>query len=232
MSKKIAIIVAAGKGTRFGGKKQNIDINGHPMYWYSLKAFDDYGVDQIIIVVNKEDVNEINTEGISKNVTVVPGGEERFDSVYNGLRAIKDCSESDIVMIHDGARPGISVKLIDRIVKDTEKYGACVASVPVVDTIRTVSDESMCGRIIDRNVLRAMQTPQSFKYPIIKDSFERFMNLTIKSRKAMQITDDVQVVEEMLGIKSHLSEGETTNIKVTKPEDIQKISNVTQRGEK
>ena len=209
----IAIIAAAGHGTRFGAKKQFLEIKGKPVYSYSIEAFRPF-TDHILLVVPSEDAQTTNPYG----ATVVPGGAKRYDSMYEAIKVIdRDIkpSKNDIIMIHDGARPMIDSDTISRVIADTEENNAAVASIPVTDTIRTVD-----GELIDRSRLRAMQTPQAFKWYIIKAAYDKLMTLPKEARDAMHITDDVQVVDQMLGIRSKMSEGNTKNIKITTPKDV------------
>ena len=209
----IAIIAAAGHGTRFGAKKQFLEVGEKPVYAYSIDAFKPFA-DHILLVVPPEDAQTTDPYG----ATVVSGGAKRYDSIYEAIKVIdRDVkpSKNDIIMIHDGARPMIDSDTISRVISDTEENTAAVASIPVTDTIRTVD-----GELIDRSKLRAMQTPQAFKWYIIKAAYDKFMTLPKEARDAMHITDDVQVVDQMLGIRSHMSEGNPGNIKITTPEDM------------
>ena len=206
----IAIIVAGGSGKRFGSKKQYADIDGYPMYYYSIKAFSPVA-DRIILVVPKEDVDIVESYGVE----VVAGGEERYNSVYNGLLACIDAPEDAIIMIHDAARPGITTKLIRQLMKETEEYDAVVPTIPIADTVRTVD-----GELLDRSKIRGMQTPQCFKHSIIKQAYDKLMSLPQEARDKLKITDDVQVVDVMMGIKSHQSEGDIRNRKITTKEDM------------
>jgi len=223
----LAIIVAAGSGTRFGAKKQFLEVDGKPLYYYSIKAFKPYA-EGIFLVVPKEDRTSVDPYG----AMLVAGGKQRYNSVYNAIKAINaiktvkamenmtdvHVTNDTIVMIHDGARPCITSDVIERVMKDAEQYGAAVATVPVTDTIRTID-----GDLMDRNKLRAMQTPQAFKYGILKESFDKLMSLPEEAIDNLHITDDVQVVSQMSGINAHMSEGNPLNIKVTTPGDIQNL---------
>jgi len=216
--KTIAIIVAGGSGSRFGAKKQFLEINGKPLYYYSIRAFSRIA-DHIILVVPEEDVGKVEPYG----ATVISGGKNRYDSVYCGIKKLEDLNgyeldESDIVMIHDGARPMVTEEVIERVLEDSKHHTAAVATIPVVDTIRSID-----GRLLDRSKLRAMQTPQSFRLGIIKLAYGMFMSLSPEEREKMKITDDVQVLRETLGMNSHLSEGDPRNIKVTTPSDVENL---------
>ena len=210
----ITIIAAAGHGRRFGGKKQFLQLESRPVYYYSINAFKPYS-EEVILVVPQEDVSSVEAYGTA----VVGGGERRYDSIYEAIKVIvRDIHpEKDIiVMIHDGARPMIDVETIERVIEDTKENGAAVATIPVTDTIRTLD-----GELVDRNNLRAMQTPQAFKWGIIKEAYDKFMALPKEARDILHITDDVQIVNQMLGIRSKMSEGNPKNIKITTPVDIE-----------
>ncbi len=210
----ITIIAAAGHGRRFGGKKQFLQLEERPVYYYSINAFKPYS-EEILLVVPQEDATSVETYG----TTVVGGGERRYDSIYEAIKVIDrhiHPEKDTIVMIHDGARPMIDAETIERVIEDTKENGAAVATIPVTDTIRTLE-----GELVDRNNLRAMQTPQAFKWGIIKEAYDKFMALPKEARDILHITDDVQIVNQMLGIRSKMSEGNPKNIKITTPVDIE-----------
>ncbi|MDO4939118.1 MAG: IspD/TarI family cytidylyltransferase [Lachnospiraceae bacterium] len=210
----ITIIAAAGHGRRFGGKKQFLHIEDKPVYYYSIEAFRKYS-ESILLVVPEEDADTVEAYG----TTVIAGGEKRYDSIYEAIRIIDreiHPAEDTVVLIHDGARPMIDSETIEKVFTDAQKNGAAVATIPVTDTIRTVD-----GELIDRSRLRAMQTPQAFKWGIIREAYSKFMALPKEARDALHITDDVQIVDQMTGIRSRMSEGNPRNIKITTPVDIE-----------
>ena len=210
----IAIIAAAGHGRRFGGKKQFLQMEERPVYYHSIEAFKPYA-DHIMLVVPAEDADTVESYGAA----VVAGGEKRYDSIYEAIKTIdRDIHppKDTIIMIHDGARPMVDAETIEHVIADTEKAGAAVATTPVTDTIRTVD-----GELVDRSRLRAMQTPQAFRWYIIKSAYDKFMALPKEARDAMHVTDDVQIVSQMLGINSKMSEGSPKNMKITIPVDIE-----------
>lgn len=207
---RIAIIVAAGSGTRFGAKKQFLEVNGKPLYYYSVKAFLPL-VDRVILVVPKEDIDIIEPYGAE----LASGGENRYDSVYSGLKL---CSKDSLIAVHDAARPGITKEVINVTFDTANEYGGSVPVIPVTDTIRTTN-----GELLDRSKLRAMQTPQTFKGEILIEAYEKLMKLTENERKELHITDDVQVAELMKGLKSRFCEGSDKNFKVTTREDMEKL---------
>lgn len=217
--KSTAIILAAGSGKRFSSdkKKQFVELFGKPLLYYSLKAFSESKVDEIIVVTSKDDIDFVREDivkkyGFTKVTSIVEGGAERYDSVYNGLKV---CG-GYICLIHDSARAMINVELINRCIEETFKYRAVVPAVTPKDTIR-VRDAEFGGETIDRNTLCIIQTPQCFDIALIKSAFE---GLYKTDYKTLGITDDAMVVEKFTDTKVRLIEGDYKNIKVTTPEDI------------
>ena len=141
---------------------------------------------------------------------IVEGGKERQDSVYNGLLSL---NETDIVLIHDGARPFVSNKVIEDGIKYAEEYGAAAPGVMPKDTIKVKDENSISKETLDRSSLVAVQTPQVFDFKLIKQCHEK-----VREEKIM-VTDDTMVVEHYDN-KVYLYEGEYTNIKITTPEDL------------
>ena len=217
--KSTAIILAAGSGKRFSSdkKKQFVELFEKPLLYYSLKAFSESKVDEIIVVTSKDDIDFVREDivkkyGFDKVTSIVEGGAERYDSVYNGLKV---CG-GYICLIHDSARAMINVELINRCIEETFKYRAVVPAVTPKDTIR-VRDAEFGGETIDRNTLCIIQTPQCFDIALIKSAFE---GLYKTDYKTLGITDDAMVVEKFTDTKVRLIEGDYKNIKVTTPEDI------------
>lgn len=212
-----AIILAGGKGKRMGAKisKQYIELNGKPLLYYTLKQFlscDE--INKIILVLPKEEIeycrNEVLEKYSLKLDLIVEGGKERQDSVFNGLSAVKD---EGIVLIHDGARPFVSKRIITEGIKYADLYGAAAPGVTPKDTIKIKDDKSFSKETPKRETLVAIQTPQVFKSNIIKECHKR-----LKSDNLI-VTDDTMVVEAY-NYSVYLYEGEYTNIKVTTPEDL------------
>ena len=173
-------------------KKQFMEIKGKPLVWYSLFAFEKYGVDEIILVTGSEDIDFCKKEIVEKyNFTkvkdIVAGGKERYESVYNGLKHIS----GDIVLIHDGARPVLTNEIIERGINGTIKDNACVVGVPVKDTIKIVNENNEVVDTPNRNTLWITQTPQCFKATMIKEAYQKMMALN-----AENITDDAMVMEQ------------------------------------
>ncbi|WP_460293018.1 2-C-methyl-D-erythritol 4-phosphate cytidylyltransferase [Clostridium tertium] len=212
-----AIILAGGKGKRMGAKisKQYIELNGKPILYYTLKRFADCeGIDKIILVLPKDEIEYCNKEILEKYSLkvdmIVEGGKERQDSVYNALQKIND---SEIVLIHDGARAFVSERVIKEGIKYAKIYGAAAPGVMPKDTIKVVDENGFSDSTPDRSKLLAIQTPQTFKLEIIKECHEKVKENNIS------VTDDTMVVE-MYNNKVYLYNGEYTNIKVTTPEDL------------
>lgn len=212
-----AIILAGGRGKRMNSKisKQYIDINGKPILYYTIKKFMNCkDVDNIVVVVPEDETDYCKKEIIIrydlKVDLIVAGGKERQDSVFNGLKAIK---ESDIVLIHDGARPFLSSELIEKGIKLAKIYKSVAPGVMPKDTIKVKDENSFSNETLNRSSLVAVQTPQIFDYKLIFECHKK-----VKENKLM-VTDDTPVVE-IYGNKVFLYEGEYTNIKVTTPEDL------------
>ncbi|MFT8314823.1 MAG: 2-C-methyl-D-erythritol 4-phosphate cytidylyltransferase [Clostridium sp.] len=218
MGKNCAIIVAAGKGTRMGKgiNKLFLKIKDKPLLAYTLEAFEkNKYIDSIILVSAKNEVEYCRSEivlkySISKVKKIVCGGENRQQSVLNGLKATKEC---DIVLIHDGARPFVSHKIICDGIKYASIYGACACGVKPKDTIKVKNDVGFSDYTLDRNKLFCVQTPQSFKRDIIINAHKDIIN------KDISVTDDTMVVE-ICGYNVFLYEGSYTNIKMTTPDDL------------
>ena len=217
--KKTAIILAAGKGTRMNSdvQKQYMLIEDKPVLYYSLKTFEESSADEIILVTGEGEKeyckkNIVDYYNLKKVATIVEGGKERYDSAYNGLKAI---SGECIVAIHDAARPLVTGDIIERTFECAEKYGACVAGVPAKDTIKMVNEKFIITNTPSRSTMWITQTPQTFRYEIIKDAYDKMILANDKS-----ITDDSMVVEKYGKTEVRFVMGSYQNIKITTPEDI------------
>lgn len=211
-----AILLAGGSGKRMGGdcKKQYMLLDGHPLLYYSLKAFQESPVDEIVLVTNEEAycreelVEKYHFDKVGK---IVPGGEERYLSVYNGLLEAK---ESSYVLIHDGARPFVTGEIILRCIEEVKVHQACAAGMPVKDTIKIADENGFARQTPDRSYVYLIQTPQAFSYPLILRAYKKVMEEQVQG-----ITDDAMVVEYLQEKKVKLIEGSYQNIKITTPED-------------
>lgn len=217
--KYAAIVLAAGSGKRMNSKvhKQYLIIQDRPVLYYSLKAFEDSAVDEIVLVVGKGEEEFCRKEivdkyGISKVKAIVEGGKERYHSVFEGL---KQTSDADYVLIHDGARPFVNQDIIRRCMQEVQKYQACVVGMPVKDTIKIADEGGYAKQTPDRKNVWMIQTPQTFSYALIYEAYEEML----KTEDAA-ITDDAMVLERTKGKKSKLIEGSYRNIKITTPEDL------------
>lgn len=218
--KNTAIVLAAGQGKRMNSKvqKQFLELGGKPLLYYSLKCFQDSGMIRDIILVTgaeavpfcKEEI--VEKYGLTKVTKVIPGGKERYDSVYEGLLS---CENSDFVLIHDGARPFITEEIIRRGIQGVEKTGACVIGMPSKDTVKIADTQGYVAETPDRSTVWTIQTPQIFEYRLIREAHEK-----IRCRDMSAITDDAMVVEQETGVKVALVEGSYKNIKITTPEDL------------
>jgi 2-C-methyl-D-erythritol 4-phosphate cytidylyltransferase len=223
-NKITAIVLAAGSGSRMHSDipKQYMLLRGKPLIYYSIKAFEDSGVDDIILVAAPDSVEYCRKEivekyAFSKVRAVVTGGSERYLSVYEGLRA---CTGTDYVLIHDGARPLIDGGSISRSIDAVKTEKACVLATPVKDTIKKADSDGYVADTPDRSVLWAVQTPQSFSYELITEAYARIFDAEKSGKTLPPITDDAMIVEHMMSQKVKLIEGNYKNIKVTTPEDI------------
>ena len=168
-----AIILAGGKGTRMGANisKQYIKLKGKPILYYTIKRFSESkDIDKIILVLPKDEIDYCKEKVLDKYSLhvdlIVEGGKERQDSVMNALNELID---EEIVLIHDGARPFVSQRIIDEGIKYARLYGASAPGVMPKDTIKIKGDNNFALSTPDRNTLVAIQTPQVFKFGIIKE---------------------------------------------------------------
>lgn len=216
-------MLAGGKGKRMGGKvsKQYLLLEDKPVLYYSLKAFEPY-VDEIVLVAaageeeycKKEIVEKYQ---IKKVCAVVTGGAERYLSVYEGLKAIEtDNIDNDTyVLIHDGARPFISCDAIKRIIDEVKIKKACIAAVPSKDTVKIANNDGTVMSTPRRSDVWLVQTPQAFLLSSIIEAYNR----AILSGRA-DITDDAMVMESFGEYPVHFVMADYNNIKLTTPEDM------------
>lgn len=223
--KTTAIVLAGGRGKRMNSSvpKQFLIIKDKPVLYYSLKVFEDSFIDSVILVAAEDDMEYCRQEivdkyGLKKVVKIVAGGKERYHSVLNG---IKEADECDFIFIHDGARPFVTQDMLTRLLESVEKNKACVAGMPVKDTIKIADEEGYIDTTPKRELVWMIQTPQVFDYALIKKAYlilERDEYSLLQ--KGISITDDAMVVEMLLGEKVKLVEGSYQNIKITTPEDL------------
>ena len=229
----IALILAGGKGSRMGNTdqpKQFIDIYGKPLIIHTLECFDRHReIDYIIVACLKEWQEDlkiwIRKYDINKVKWIVDGGESRQESVYNGLKLIeKEIEGEDIIIIHDSARPLVSHRIISENIDAAKSYGAADTVIPTTDTIIRSEDTKIIHSVPKRNELYLGQTPQSFRFSIIKKAHEYSKQNDIK-----EATDDCQLVLKT-GHPVHMVNGDSLNFKITKAEDLLLLKSVIKIG--
>ncbi len=218
MSRLSAIVLGAGAGKRMGSEtpKQYLPLCGKPLIVYALEAFAQSRVDEIVFVVAPGEISYCRDEivekyHIQKVNTIVEGGAERYDSVYAGLQAVS----GEYVFIHDGARAFVSQEVIARCIQNVMETDACVAGVPVKDTIKRCDASGVVEETLNRSCLWTIQTPQCFRTSLIKEAYDR-----LYQDLPAGITDDAMVLEQMMGHSVQMVMGDYDNIKVTTPEDL------------
>jgi 2-C-methyl-D-erythritol 4-phosphate cytidylyltransferase len=201
--------------------KQMLELGGVPLLVHTLKRFEACdAVDQIILVLQPNLTSEVLAlmpkHNLKKIVRVVGGGAERQDSVYRGLQVVNG-EAAGIVLVHDAARPFIRPDEIRAVIERAENKGAAIMASPAVDTIKQVK-RSTIRRTLNRQFIYLAQTPQAFRYAILKEAYDRAF------AEGFRATDDAQLVER-LGHKVSVVEGSQINIKITRPFDL-KIAEV------
>jgi 2-C-methyl-D-erythritol 4-phosphate cytidylyltransferase len=220
-SQVIAVIPAAGSGTRMGSarSKQFMDLCGKPVLAITLERFQECDlVDGIVIVVSEQNIAActreiVNRYRLSKVTAVVSGGRRRQESVRNGIEAVPN--SSTWILVHDGARPLVTLELIERVIMAGKGYRAVVPGIPVKDTLKEIDSRGRVVKTLERGALWAIQTPQIFRYE----------DILLAHTKAMEegwegVTDDAYLIEK-IGIPVELIHGEETNIKITTAKDLE-----------
>jgi 2-C-methyl-D-erythritol 4-phosphate cytidylyltransferase len=209
-----AIIVAAGRGTRFGAPdKVLLPLGSRPLLAYSIDAFEEANsVESVIIVAGKHTMHEIErlvaASSWQKVVAIVPGGERRQDSVAAGLAAVPDGSE--FVTVHDGARPFVTAMLIDACVFAADQTGAAIAAIPIADTLKQ-AEAGMILRTVPRTGMWAAQTPQVVRTGLLRDAFA--------NAGEFEITDEASLMESQ-SIPVVIVPGSARNLKITTADDL------------
>lgn len=222
--KTSAVVLAAGQGKRMNSKiqKQYLLIKDKPVLYYALRAFQDSTVDEIILVTGADEVDYcketfVKEYGFTKINAVVAGGRERYHSVCEGLKM----AQGEYVFIHDGARPFVTNDIIERAYQCVRREDACVAAVPVKDTIKLADENGYVQATPNRSLLWSIQTPQAFRTDLIRQAYRSLMEQEeAVLKKGIQITDDAMVVETFTEHPVKLIEGAYENIKITTPEDL------------
>ena len=232
-----AIVLAGGKGTRMNSEipKQFLVVGGKPLISYSLDVFEKSPFIDAIIIVTSQDYTGymkalVKENGYKKIAGIALGGKERYDSVHSGLELIQTLMSSgagqlsrdeewlsgeDYIFIHDGARPCVTAQIIYNCMQDVMEYKACVAAVPVKDTIKVADKAGMSVNTPDRSTLWQIQTPQTFSYALVSEAYRKRAEAGDTT-----VTDDAMVVEKYADHSIYLLKGDYRNIKITTPEDL------------
>jgi 2-C-methyl-D-erythritol 4-phosphate cytidylyltransferase len=218
MGQLAVVVVAAGKGARMRTEesKQYLELNGKPILVHTLNLFQGMDeIDSIVLVTGIDDVKRcegyVLQYGLTKVRYVVPGGQERQNSVYNGLQAL--APDTEWVMVHDGVRPFAAKEHVIACWHKAMETGAAVLAVPVKDTIKIVDQSGTIRSTPDRRSLWAIQTPQAFRFSLLLQAYAQ-------AAKAGFIgTDDAMLIERM-GVNVQVVEADYYNIKITTPEDL------------
>lgn len=207
-----AIILCAGKGSRSGlnYNKMLYRFQDKTVYEMTMELFlNDKRCKQIIVVTKKDEINDLKKLIMSNKIEYIFGGQERQDSVYNGLQVVNQ----NYVLIHDGARPYLKIENVNDLLLCLKNNDACLLSVPVKDTIKICKD----GKVLEtlpRSMLMQAQTPQAFKTSLIKECYQLGKDNNVIA------TDDTSLVEKFKNIEIKTVMGSYDNIKITTPEDL------------
>jgi 2-C-methyl-D-erythritol 4-phosphate cytidylyltransferase len=214
----VAIIAAAGQGTRMGGNraKQFLELAGTPIIIHTLRSFEACeAIQEIILVLPAQDtagflaIAEKNR--LCKLSKIVPGGTTRAESVLKGLLAVRSAT-AQIIAVHDGVRPFVTANEITQTVKAAELNGAAILVAPVTDTIKEVTN-GIVLKTLHRTALRRALTPQCFRFDLLRRAYDQVDVLD------PELTDESSLVER-LGVKVTIVDGSSRNIKITGPEDL------------
>jgi len=212
-----ALIPAAGRGERFGRGANKIFavIAGKPILAHTLSVFEACpAINNIVLVTGRQDIEAagdlVGRFGFGKVTHIVVGGARRQDSVSLGLAKVT----GEIVAIHDAVRPMVTREIIERSIEEAARTGACVAAVPVIDTIKSAAPDKTVTGTVDRSDLYVVQTPQTFRTELIKEAFARAL------AEGFHATDDAALVERV-GRKVSIVPGSYDNIKITTPADME-----------
>lgn len=218
-----AVVLAGGSGSRMNThtKKQYIEIQGKPLIFYALNAFEHSCIEEVVLVTapGEEEyckINIVDKYNFSKVKHITAGGKERYNSVFNGLSMLKNV---DYVLIHDGARPFITADIILSALENAKKYEACVIAVQSKDTVKIADEEGFVASTPKRSTVWNIQTPQAFSYDLVFGAYKKIFDY----EDELEITDDAMVVEFAANKKVKLVEGSYANIKITTVEDLKGI---------
>lgn len=230
MTHNTVIIVAGGRGTRFGGPvpKQFLKMSGRPVLMHTIEAFATAGISGLRIIValphdQRSTWQELCREhAFAVEHKVVDGGQSRFESVRNAIAAIEaDGACNGVIAVHDGVRPLVSADIIGRAFSEAAAKGSAIPVVAVTDSIRRIDSDGLQSHIVPRAELRAVQTPQAFDAQSLIDAYH--------TEPSDAFTDDASVYEAA-GHSVHLIDGDTRNIKITHPIDIVVAEKTVENG--
>ena len=218
--RKVGVVVpAAGQGRRMGTNrnKQFFELDGTPILLRTLESFQcSPTITTIVLAVSSEEMTTVQSlvrgAGISKVSVVVAGGEERQDSVWNGIEALKN-QNVEYVLVHDAVRPFIDQELIERVLNAAVRFGAAVPALRVKETVKRVDPEGIVRETVAREHLWLAQTPQAFEFQLLYRAYRQSQSDNFVG------TDDASLVER-LGERVCIVEGSSDNIKITTPEDL------------
>lgn len=224
-SKRYAIIVAGGSGKRFGSElpKQFLPLEGKAILMRTIEKFDKAGASIVVVLPAEHQdmwMTMCNESNFPVSHIIATGGSTRFESVKNGIAAIEELADGDLVAVQDGVRPLASVELINRCYETAQQTGSAIPVVNPSDSIRQVMDDGTSRQLL-RSSLRAVQTPQIFKAGLLLGAYD--------VKESPLFTDDASVVESA-GHSVTLVDGEVTNIKITTPLDMVIASELIKDG--
>lgn len=221
----VAVIIAAGTGNRTGNRipKQFIHVMDKPILIYTLEKFQKHKEIDVIEVVCLRGWEEVLKAyalqyGIAKLKWIVPGGKSGQESIYNGLKFLKDkCDNEDTVIVHDGIRPMLEDDIISSCLETCRKFGNGITALPVYEQIFEIFDQDTTKKYIPRENLRILQTPQAYRYDVILKAYEKgfFENI------GLHISSYANTLMTDLGNTLYFSKGSTKNIKITTTDDIE-----------
>jgi 2-C-methyl-D-erythritol 4-phosphate cytidylyltransferase len=213
----VAIIPAAGVGIRMGGEtpKQFLSLEGVPIFIHTLRKFTaSDAIEEIFLALRGEEMEraarDVDREHFSKPVRLVEGGASRQETVGRALAEVS--ADTEIVVVHDAVRPFIELDMIQRVVEAARKDGAAILGIPSVDTVKQVERQTILGTIPRERIVLA-QTPQAFRFSLLKEAFER------AAADGFYGSDESSLVERLGNTVSVLM-GSDRNIKITKPSDL------------
>jgi 2-C-methyl-D-erythritol 4-phosphate cytidylyltransferase len=190
-------------------------LRGKPILYYTLKTFQESGlIDSLVLAVPEKELVNTRNDWLGKPAVVkqvVVGGEKRQDSVFNGYQALP--CDTDIVLVHDGVRPFLSIEMIQETINVAEEFGVAITAIPVHDTLKQVDSSGIVQRTVDRDGLWRVQTPQAFRYDLLGEAFKK------AKADSFYGTDEASLIE-YFGHPVRVVDGSEWNLKITRPEDM------------